>query len=368
MPSYTVIGLTAGDPAGIGPEITVKCLRSRRFPADVKPVLFADRAAVEQACLMLGVRLALTGVGSRREALRVERGVAIVPTGALDGPVKPGRVDAACGRSGHRSILNAADWALRGEVDGIATAPIQKEALRLGGCRELDHTGILKAATGATEETTLFVTGPLRVFFLTRHCSLAEVPRLITAESILSAVPRCIDFLGQLGIRRPRLAVAALNPHAGEGGMFGDEEARVIAPAVAELRAAGFSVAGPIPADSVFHLAAEGRFDGVLSLYHDQGHIATKTLDFRRTVSLTMGLPFLRTSVDHGTAFDIAGRGIADETGMIEAVIAAGLHAKRVRRMEALRAGKRDASRGPAPDRSGQGNGVASPRPFGEAP
>ncbi|MDM7926809.1 MAG: 4-hydroxythreonine-4-phosphate dehydrogenase PdxA, partial [bacterium] len=131
------------------------------------------------------------------------------------------------------------------------------------------------------------------------------------------------------------LAVAALNPHGGEGGMFGDEEIRIIGPAVAEARASDLKVEGPIPADSVFHLAREGRYDGVLSLYHDQGHIATKTLDFRRTVSLTMGLPFLRTSVDHGTAFDIAGRGIADETAMIEAVIAAGLHAKRVRRAQA---------------------------------
>ncbi len=339
----TIVGITAGDPAGIGPEITVKCLKSRHFPKDVTPVLFADRVAIDQAARLLGVKVALAEVSDRKSALRTGRATAFVPTGVLNGPVRPGRVSADCGRSAHLSITAAIGWALRGWVDGVATAPIQKEALRQGGCRELDHTGILKVNTGAVDETTLFVTGSLRVFFLTRHCSLADVPGRITREGILLAIPRCLRFLGQLGIRRPSLAVAALNPHAGEGGMFGDEEIRIIGPAVAEARASGLKVEGPIPADSVFHLAREGRYDGVLSLYHDQGHIATKTLDFRRTVSLTMGLPFLRTSVDHGTAFDIAGRGIADETAMIEAVIAAGLYAKRVRRAQAADRARRGA-------------------------
>lgn len=353
MSPKTIIGITAGDPAGIGPEITVKCLQSRHFPKDVVPVLFADRAAIEQAARLLGVKVPLRETSDRKAALAPGRGTAFVDTGVLAGPVKPGRVSAECGKSAHLSIVAAVDWALRGWVDGIATAPIQKEALRLGGCRELDHTEILKVRTGASEETTLFVTASLRVFFLTRHCSLADVPKRITREAIRLAIPRCLRFLGQLGIRRPSLAVAALNPHGGEGGMFGDEEIRIIGPAVAEARVSGLKVDGPIPADSVFHLAREGRYDGVLSLYHDQGHIATKTLDFRRTVSLTMGLPFLRTSVDHGTAFDIAGRGIADETAMIEAVIAAGLYAKRVRRAQAAgrvrsnRVGKRFASRAP---------------------
>jgi 4-hydroxythreonine-4-phosphate dehydrogenase len=335
MSPNTVIGITAGDPAGIGPEITVKCLKSRHFPKEVTPVLFADRSAIEQSAAMLGVKITLAEAADRKGALRIGRGTAFVPTGILDGPVRPGRVSADCGKSAHFSIAAAVDWALRGWIDGITTAPIQKEALRIGGCRELDHTEILKVRTGASEETTLFVTGSLRVFFLTRHCSLADVPKRITREGILLAIPRCLRFLGQLGIRRPSLAVAALNPHGGEGGMFGSEEKEIIGPAVAEARASGLKVEGPIPADSVFHLAREGRYDGVLSLYHDQGHIATKTLDFRRTVSLTMGLPFLRTSVDHGTAFDIAGKGIADETAMIEAVISAGLYAKRVRRSQA---------------------------------
>lgn len=335
MSPKTIVGITAGDPAGIGPEITVKCLKSRHFPKDVVPVLFADRAAMDQAARLLGVKVSLRETADRKTALAPGRGTAFVDTGILAGPVRPGRVSADCGRSAHLSITAAVDWALRGWIDGIATAPIQKEALRLGGCKQLDHTEILKVATGASEETTLFVTGSLRVFFLTRHCSLAEVPGRVTRAGILLAIPRCLRFLGQLGIRRPSLAVAALNPHGGEGGMFGKEEKEIIGPAVAEARASGLRVEGPIPADSVFHLAHTGRFDGVLSLYHDQGHIATKTLDFRRTVSLTMGLPFLRTSVDHGTAFDIAGRGIADETAMIEAVMAAGLHAKRVRRAQA---------------------------------
>ncbi|MDM7924717.1 MAG: 4-hydroxythreonine-4-phosphate dehydrogenase PdxA, partial [bacterium] len=218
MTQKTIIGITAGDPAGIGPEITVKCIKSRRFPKDVVPVLFADRSAVEQAARLLGVKVLLRETADRKGALARGRGIAFVDTGVLTGPVKPGRVSAECGRSGHLSITAAVDWALRGWVDGIATAPIQKEALREGGCRQLDHTEILKVATGASEETTLFVTGSLRVFFLTRHCSLADVPKRVTREGLLLAIPRCLRFLGQLGIRRPSLAVAPPDPPPGEGG------------------------------------------------------------------------------------------------------------------------------------------------------
>jgi 4-hydroxythreonine-4-phosphate dehydrogenase len=310
----TWIGVTLGDPAGIGPEIAVKTLRSKTFPKNVVPVLFGDRSVLDQICRRLGMDVAFREVRSGREARQSRRGVRLVPTGVIRAPVRFGRVSADCGRSAYLSFLNAIDWAMAGWIDGIATAPLQKEALRLGGCRELDHTEILKVKTGAAEETTLFLVESLRIFFLTRHIPISAVPALITAERIAAAVPKCLRFLRQMGFRNPRLAVAALNPHAGEGGMFGVEETEAIRPAVEQCIRNGLRVQGPVPADSVFHLAREGRFDGVLSLYHDQGHIAAKTLDFRRTVSLTLGLPFLRTSVDHGTAFDIAGKCRADET------------------------------------------------------
>jgi 4-hydroxythreonine-4-phosphate dehydrogenase len=330
--SKTIIGITVGDPAGIGPEIVLKSVFSRNFPAEVSPVLFGDRPVLDQMMDILGRKREIVELGGAPPKRVPPGSILLVPTRVITRNVRFGRVSPECGRSAHASIVNAIDLALHGWIDGIATAPIQKEALRLGGCRELDHTEILKVHTGASEETTLFMTGNLRVFFLTRHIPLSRVPASITRENVGSAIPRCIRFLKLLGIRNPRLAVAALNPHAGENGMFGSEEAEILVPAIASAKKQGCRVFGPIPADSVFHLAKEGHYDGVLSLYHDQGHIAAKTLDFRRTVSLTMGLPFLRTSVDHGTAFDIAGRGVADETSMLDAIRMAGLYAKRVRR------------------------------------
>jgi 4-hydroxythreonine-4-phosphate dehydrogenase len=335
--SVSVIGVTLGDPAGVGPEIVLKALVSREFPANVLPVLFGDRVVLEQMMKLLGIRREIVETSRIAKQRPSRKALLLVPTGVLDKRVRFGRVCAECGKSAYESFSNSIEFALRGWIDGIATAPIQKEALRLGGCRELDHTGILRRKTGATEETTLFMVGDLRIFFLTRHIPLSDVPRAVTRETLLKAVPRCIRFLKQLGVRNPRLAVAALNPHAGENGMFGSEEADVLVPAIRRARSRGYRAFGPVPADSVFHLAKEGHYDGVLSLYHDQGHIAAKTLDFRRTVSLTLGLPFLRTSVDHGTAFDIAGRGVADETSMVEAIKAAGRYARLVRPI-----GKRD--------------------------
>ena len=178
---------------------------------------------------------------------------------------------------------------------------------------------------------TLFLVQTLKIFFLTRHISFREIPAAITEEGILEAIPLCLAYLRQLGVEDPLIAVAGLNPHGGEQGLFGTEEMEVIGPAVVKARALGYRASGPLPADSVFHQALEGRYDGVLALYHDQGHIAAKTLDFHGTVSLTMGLRFLRTSVDHGTAFDIAGQGIADARGMIKAIQAAGKYALSVK-------------------------------------
>ncbi len=178
---------------------------------------------------------------------------------------------------------------------------------------------------------TLFMVRALRIFFLTRHISFRQIPDALDQKSILSALPLCELYLRQLGVDAPRLAVAALNPHGGEDGLFGREEIEVLIPAVERARASGCNVHGPVPADSVFHQCLAGKYDGVLSLYHDQGHIAAKTLDFHGTVSLSMGLEFLRTSVDHGTAFDIAGQGVADARGMVAAVMAAARYAAMVR-------------------------------------
>jgi 4-phospho-D-threonate 3-dehydrogenase / 4-phospho-D-erythronate 3-dehydrogenase len=334
----TLIGVTLGDPAGIGPEIVLKALFSPRFPDEVRPVLFGDRVVVEQMMEILGRKRKIVEISGIQRGRVSEKDLLLVPTQVLSGRVRFGRVSVECGRSAYVSFANAVEMALAEWIDGIATAPLHKEALRLGGCPDLDHTGILKRLTGSKDEATLFMTGDLRIFFLTRHVPLSRVPQTVTPTSLSEAIPRCIRFLKQLGIRNPRLAVAALNPHGGENGMFGREEIDTIRPVVEQRKKQGWRVAGPVPADSVFHLAREGRFDGVLSLYHDQGHIAAKTLDFSRTVSLTMGLPFLRTSVDHGVGFDIAGRGEADATSMLEAITVAGRYSGRVKRASKSRA------------------------------
>jgi 4-hydroxythreonine-4-phosphate dehydrogenase len=232
-------------------------------------------------------------------------------------------------------------------VDGVVTAPLNKESLRAAGVPHIDHTAALKARAAVREPMTLFLVRTLKIFFLTRHISLREVADAVTREGITEALELCDLYLRQLGIDAPRVAVAALNPHGGEQGLFGTEEPDVIEPAVADACTRGLQAYGPVPADAVFHQALEGRYDGVLSLYHDQGHIAAKTLDFHGTISLTMGLRFLRTSVDHGTAFDIAGKGIADSRGMVEALLAAGRYALSVKELiDLCRAGSGICGRG----------------------
>jgi 4-hydroxythreonine-4-phosphate dehydrogenase len=325
-----VIGVTVGDPAGIGPEIVVKAVLKQKYPG-AQIVVFADRAVLEQAMDIAGRRAPILEVMKKEDICSGAKGIQLVPGNVIHEPVVMGEVSRDCGRAAHVYFSTALDWAMAGWIDGVATAPLQKEALQLGGCRHLDHTGILKHKTGSADTTTLFVTGSLRVFFLTRHLPLRDVAQAVRKDELDAAIPRCIGFLKQLGIAAPRLAVAALNPHGGEEGMFGREEKEILCPSVREAQEKGLNVAGPVPADSVFHMAKEGAFDGVISLYHDQGHIATKTLDFYRTVSLTMGLPFLRTSVDHGTAFNIAGKNAANETSMIEAIRAAVRYAGRIK-------------------------------------
>lgn len=202
----------------------------------------------------------------------------------------------------------------------MATPPINKESLRAGNINFIGHTEIFGALTKTPDPLTLLQVHKLRVFFLTRHVSLLEMLGMIKKDRIKDYVKRCTDALKKLGVTEGTMAVAGLNPHSGEHGLFGWEEVNVIAPACKELQDEGFNVVGPVPADSVFHQAHLGRYNSVLSLYHDQGHIATKTLEFERTISITAGMPILRTSVDHGTAFDIAGKNIVSEVSMVEAV------------------------------------------------
>ncbi|MDO8669899.1 MAG: 4-hydroxythreonine-4-phosphate dehydrogenase PdxA, partial [Dehalococcoidia bacterium] len=323
-----LVAVTIGDPAGIGPEIVVKAMADPETNQAARSLVIGDRWILEQARETCGLSLAIVSVTHPDEGQYQPGRIDLMDTGSTTaGSIQPGQIQALAGKAAYDYLRRATDLAMSGEVEAIATAPINKEALRAGGVPYLDHTEALAALTNSPYPLTIFVVGNLRIFFLTRHVSLATACTQITRKGVLEGLVQVDAALQRFGMVQARIAVAALNPHAGEGGMFGDEEIVHIAPAIIDACARGINVFGPVPADAVFHMAKTGQFDAVLSLYHDQGHIAAKTLDFERTVSITAGLPFLRSSVDHGTAFNIAGRGIASPVSMIEAIKAAAEYA-----------------------------------------
>jgi 4-hydroxythreonine-4-phosphate dehydrogenase len=240
-----------------------------------------------------------------------------------DAAFRPGELSAPAGRAAYDAIVRAVEDASAGRVGAIATAPINKSAFRLAGLPWSGHTDLLAHLTGAEHVAMLFHADALKVVLATIHIRLADVPRVLTRQSLEATIDLTARELPRFGIRSPRLAVAGLNPHAGEQGLFGDEEADVIGPAVAACRARGIAVSGPFPADTIFLRASRGEFDAVVACYHDQGLIPVKLLAFGRAVNVTLGLPIIRTSVDHGTAFDIAGKGLADPESLITAVLLA---------------------------------------------
>jgi 4-hydroxythreonine-4-phosphate dehydrogenase len=313
-----VVGITMGDPAGIGPEIIARALTDPGVAARARCVVYGDARVMERALALIG---AAAAAGAIQLVDLANADPAAFPTG---------RVSALCGRASWEYVEAAANAALAGGLDAVATAPLNKEAVAAARVPHVGHTEMLGALARVENPLTMFETLGLRVFFLSRHVSLRQACELVLRPQIVDCLRRCAAALARLGIQGA-IAVAGLNPHCGEHGLFGDEEGREIQPAIAEARALGIAVEGPLGADSVFHLARTGRYAAVLSLYHDQGHIACKTLDFQRTVSLTLGLPFLRTSVDHGTAFDIAWKGKASAVSMSEAIYAAARYAKSYR-------------------------------------
>lgn len=321
-----VIGIPLGDPSGIGPEIALKALLNPEIGYACVPVLVGPMPVVQDALQRFRIPLGPVGysAGMERPAQPAPGSVLVLDTGAFDmGTHRFGVVAAASGQAAYDAVAVCTREALAGRFDAITTTPVNKEALRAAGISDIGHTEILGRLSGVADPLTLFQTRELRIFFLSRHVSLRRACDLVTEERVVRCGRACADAMRSLGFPACRLAIAGLNPHSGEHGLFGDEEGTAIVPAVEMLRAEGFDVTGPVPADSVFHQAAHGRYDAVLSLYHDQGHIAAKTYDFERTVSLTIGLPFLRTSVDHGTAFDIAGLGVAGTVSMEEAILTA---------------------------------------------
>lgn len=316
-----LIGIPMGDPAGIGPEIALKALAGGRPYDFCRPVIIGEMNVLKTMESVVGTGCAFNKV------VRPEEGVfspGTVDVISLDNPalsgLEPGKVHAEAGKAAYAYIAASTKLALSGGLAAIATTPINKEAIKAAGISAIGHTEMLAELTGTEDPLTMFQVRNMRVFFLSRHVSLRKACDVVKKERLLDYIIRCDAAVRMLGLKDSVMAVAGLNPHNGEHGLFGDEEGAEIEPAIAEARARGVNVVGPVPADSVFHQALTGKYGAVLSLYHDQGHIATKTVDFERTISLTIGMPFLRTSVDHGTAFDIAGRGIASSVSMEEAI------------------------------------------------
>ncbi len=278
------VAITAGDPAGIGPEVAARAAADPRVLDVCEPHVYGPPA---------------------------------------DAAFPPGVLSGAAGRAAYDAIVLATGAAMRGDVEAIATAPVNKEAFRLAGLPWAGHTDLLAHLTGTRDVAMMFYSDALRVVLATVHIALADVPRALTRESLEATIALTARELPRFGLDAPRIAVAGLNPHAGEHGLFGREEETTIAPAIAGARARGIDVSGPFPADTVFVRARRGEFDVVVACYHDQGLIPVKLVAFGQAVNVTLGLPIVRTSVDHGTAFDIAGKGVADPESMIAAVLLA---------------------------------------------
>ena len=316
----TKIAIPMGDPAGVGAEIIVKTAVSNEILNLCDLVVIGDKNVLEKAIEICKVDLKIHTIKNVEDG-KYEKGILnVIDLQNVDmDSLEYGKIQGMCGKAAFEYIKKSVELAMAHNVDAIATTPINKESLKAGNVNYIGHTEILGDLSNSRDPLTMFEVDNMRVFFLTRHMSLRKACDAITKERVLEYIERCTKALKQLGVSG-KMAVAGLNPHSGEHGLFGDEEVKEITPAIEEAQKLGYDVVGPVGADSVFHQALQGRYAAVLSLYHDQGHIATKTYDFERTIAITLDMPFLRTSVDHGTAFDIAGKGIVSAVSMIEAV------------------------------------------------
>lgn len=315
------VAVTLGDPAGIGPEVVARALLSPAVQAACRPVVYGTPEVLDEA-LKLVARAAQPGQPPQDATLDSLADVVQV-RGPRPGEFEPGRVSGPCGAASFAYLELAALDVLGGRAAALATAPLNKEATTLAGFSDVGHLEFLTRLTGTRESATVLVAGRLRCLHLTTHKSLADAVAAVRHPLILGRLRLAQREMARFGNPSPRIAVAALNPHGGEGGLFGREEMDEIGPAVAAARAEGICALGPLPADSMLALATGGMYDLVLVMYHDQGHIAVKVHDLARSYTVAFGLPLVRTSVDHGTAFDLAWQGKADARSMVAAIIAA---------------------------------------------
>jgi 4-hydroxythreonine-4-phosphate dehydrogenase len=314
-----VIGITMGDPAGIGPEIIVKALADPEIYAICKPVIFGDSGALS---MYENGRLVINEITHPSEADGKVGQVDLIGVCHL-GPevLSPGIPRVEGGGAMVDCIITAVETAKCGDIAAVVTCPISKVLMHQAGYDYEGHTQLIASLTHCNDYVMMLAGERLRVALVTIHCSLREVPSLLSKEKVYMTIAVTSKALAQdFGIQKPRLAIAALNPHAGEAGLFGDEEEKLISPAIEKARIDGYLATGPYPSDTIFYKAANGDFDAVVAMYHDQGLIPLKLLHFSNAVNVTLGLPIIRTSVDHGTAYDIAGKGIADPSSLKSAI------------------------------------------------
>ena len=330
-----VLGITMGDPAGVGPEIAAKALAQADVREKARPLVIGDARVMAAAARVAHVTLAVRAIGTVSQATFARDRIEVLDLANADpAGFQVGRVSAVCGRAAYEYIERGVRLAQEGAIAGIVTAPVNKEALAAAGVRHSGHTEILAELTGTKAYAMLLMGKELRVIHVTTHVARRRVPELVTRERVARTIRLGDGAMRDLGIARPRIAVCGLNPHAGENGLFGDEEQVAIGPAIADARAEGIDATGPYPADTLMSRAAGGEFDCVVAMFHDQGHTPVKALGFRYDeakkawtglsgVNVTVGLPILRVSVDHGTAFDRAGTGTANPESMVEAILVA---------------------------------------------
>ena len=315
------IAITMGDPCGIGPEVVVKALAEPGVFASCRPLVVGNTCAMEQAVHLTGLPLKIREAPDPAQAGLDPGTVDVVDVHNLNPEdITVGEISVACGRAAMEWVSKAGELALAGVVDGLATAPLNKEAASLAGYESIGHMELLQELSGAKTVATMLMARNLRVVHLTTHRSLRLACDYVKKDRILQFLELTNSSFLDFGFPSPRIGVAALNPHGSDGGLLGDEEAQEIAPAVDAARELGIDATGPIPADIVFHQAIQGRYDAVLAMFHDQGHIPVKVYEFEESITANLGLPFIRTSVDHGTAFDIAGKGVAAHVSMLESI------------------------------------------------
>ena len=317
------VGLTMGDPCGIGPEVVIKALIHSEIYEWCNPVIIGNAASLRETVKMLDIDMSINHISETDiEMSRVNPNAAsVIDIGNLNyEDVTIGEINPGCGKAAMEWVSHAGRLAMRGAIGGIATAPLNKEAASLAGYEAIGHMELLQELTGSKTVATMLIAKNLRVVHLTTHRSLRVACDYVKKDRILDYLRITDENFKKWGFENPRIGVAALNPHGSDGGLLGEEENDEILPAVTQAKAEGMTVEGPIPADIIFHQAINDQYDAVLCMYHDQGHIPVKVYGFEESITANLGLPFVRTSVDHGTAFDIAGKGIADPLSMIEAI------------------------------------------------